>query len=356
MKLWPFNRAPQVGTTGSDGMTTASEPLVLTNSPDKREPIMDVERLEDAVRAEAAPAGEAPQTAAHAEQEMHESPLDAPRAPRRWSRVLGRFGAGAGERPSALPIRVLMGYLPEVSARDAKEYAQGMAEKHFEQMGLSYFDAFEFGNGYVFEAHEGGDGKAYAPEVIKYFESLGAYQVGEVNSVTIRTASRFLEVQRMREGLAAIMLPESAEATPTAWLRPTTSMTPGLNRRTAFLYAGVAVFATGVLSMLLAATVFRLQPYATAPVQKVESVSTADLPRSQWSRLESLPANSYVKALRYRNDKWESPEIVTDTLAVAPGGAPAPTAGPAPQVVPAVPPAPTAVPVPVANPAPIKKP
>lgn len=352
MKFWPFNRAPEAGTTGSDGMTTASEPLVLTNSTDKLEPVMDVERLDATVRAEASVVAEAPQAPADAEQE----PIEAHRAPRRWSRILGRIGAGAGDRPGALPIRVLMGFLPEVSARDAKEYAQGMAEKHFEQMGLSYFEAFEFGNGYVFEAHEGGDGKAYAPEIIKYFESLGAYQVGEVNSVTIRTASRFLEVQRMREGLAAIMLPESAEATPTAWLHPTTSMTPGLNRRTAFLYAGVAVFATGVLSMLLAATVFRLQPYATAPAQKVESVSTADLPRSQWSRLESLPANSYVKALRYRNDKWESPEIVTDAPASTPTASPAQAAVEAPLAVPAVPSAPLAVPVPVAKPAPIKKP
>lgn len=227
----------------------------------------------------------------------------------RWKRALSRLKPQGAERPEALPIRVILGYLPEVSARDAKEYAQGMAEKHFEQMGLSYFEAFEFGNGQVFEAHEGGHGKAYAPEIIQYFESLGPYQVGELNSVTIRTASRYVEVQRMREGLAAILLPEATEADPTPWLRATTPMIPGLNRRTAFLYGSVAVFATGVLAMLLTATVFRLQPYSEAPAQKVESISAAELPRSQWPRLEALPPNSYVKSLRYRNDRWESPEI-----------------------------------------------
>ncbi len=224
--------------------------------------------------------------------------------------------------PDALPIRILMGHLPEVTERDAREYAQGIAEKHFEQMGLSFFDAYEFGNGYVFEAHEGGPGRAYAPDIIRHFNGLGPYQVGEINSVVIRTATRLVEVQRTREGLAAILLPEAADIEATPWLRPSNKMTPGLNRRTHFFKAGLALFVSGGVAALLSGTVFRLQPYEAPPEQKVEMISANNLPRSQWARMEALPSNTYVRALRYRNDKWEAPELATDIPT-----APAPAAG-----------------------------
>ncbi len=309
MKLWPFKKR----SADAAASTLPTESLEASDS------VSDVEGSVDtpaAVQDEAAlPAEEqAVQDLAHgvATDEVTES---SPTKRQRLAAALSKFKPAAAGRPDALPIRIIMGYLPEVSARDAKEYALGMAEKHFEQMGLSHFDAYEFGNGYVYEAHEGGSGKAFSPEIIKHFEGLGPYQVGEVNSVIIRTATRFIEVQRMREGLAAILLPEAAEVQATSWLQPTKSMTPGFNRRTSFLYAGIAVFATGVLSMLLTGTVFRLQPYAEAVPQRVENISVTELPRSQWARIEALPPNSYVRALRYRNDKWEPPEIVTEAPA-----------------------------------------
>ncbi len=249
----------------------------------------------------------------------------------------GRAGRKAS-RPkySAIPIRVIMGYLPEVSERDAREYALGMAEKHFEQIGMAYFAVFEHERGFVYEVHEGGDGLAYAPEILKYFEAQGPFRIGEHVSVHVRTATRMVEIERLREGLAALVLPESSDAQQTEWLEGTEKMEQALNRRTGLLLAGAGLFVTGFTAMLVAAFLARYQPYEEAPPVQTEYINAQDLPLSQWSRLESVQAPNFVRALRYRAGKWEAPEVSTDAAAVppsAPGAAPgaAPTPGaPAP--------------------------
>ncbi len=245
----------------------------------------------------------------------------------------GRFSSRKASRPkySAIPIRVIMGYLPEVSERDAREYALGMAEKHFEQIGMAYFAVFEHERGFVYEIHEGGDGLAYAPEILKYFESQGPYRIGEHVSVHLRTATRMVEIERLREGLGALVLPESSDAQQTEWLVGTDKMEQALNRRTGLLLAGAGLFVTGFAAMLVAAFLARYQPYEEpAPVQ-TEYINAQDLPLSQWSRLESVQAPNYVRALRYRAGKWEAPEVATDAAAATPAPVTPTTPAPAGQ-------------------------
>lgn len=258
-----------------------------------------------------------------------------------WLQSIGR--GDKHQKPEIRPIRVLMGYLPEVSARDAREYAQGIAEKHFEQMGLVFFGAFPCDNGFVFEVHEGGEGKAYAPEILKHFESLGPFQVGEQHTVCIQTATRVLEVQRTREGLAAILLPEASTAQGDEWLVPSKPLTPAMDRRDKVFYVGATIFASGFVAMLLSGTIFRVQLYEEPQAPKPVVISAASLPMSQWSRLQALPDNAYVRALRFKNGRWEAPEIqsessnssVTEPFVPAPPGGPVPEG--APSAAPAVP-------------------
>lgn len=255
--------------------------------------------------------------------------------------------AARNEKPKflAVPVRVVIGYLPEVTERDAMEYAVGLAEKHFEQIGMSYFDAFKYGSGYAFEAHEGGSGKAYLPEIIRYFDSKGAFHPGEDVKAVIRTATRAVEVQRTREGLTAIILPERDETPPSAWLQPTTNMQPAIHKRTGFLIVGAALFTTGFIAMIFTSMLTRFQEYEAAPDPVVQRIDISQLPNQKWSRLTSIPANKFVRALRYRNGRWEDPELVDAVPApVSPpsGTPPAPgvVATAAPAVPVAVPPAP----------------
>lgn len=266
-----------------------------------------------------------PEQPALAEEVVEEA---APVKASRWSKAVAKFKPRREDasRPVALPIRVVMGYLPEVTERDAREYAMGMAEKHFAQMGLVHFAAYAYDSGFVYEVHEGGDGRAYAPAIIDYFKSQGPYRPGENVKVHIRTGSRMVEVLRLRDGLACVILPEQSEVEETPWLRPTKTMSPGLHRRTGFFYAGVTILGSGLLAVLVSGMVFRLQPYEEPPAPKVEIIKARDLPRSQWPTLENLPAGTYVRALRFQGGRWEAPEMVTSQPAVAPSAAEAASA------------------------------
>lgn len=246
-------------------------------------------------------------------------------------------GASVGEiekrKYEPLPIRVLIGYLPEVREKDARDYAMGTAEKHFEQPAIAYYDAFKYGEGFAYEVHEGGGGHAYLPEIIKYFNEQGEFEPGEDVRVVIRTGTRKVEVKRTKSGLAAILLPESGQQEPTAWLKGSSKMSPALNQRTGLLVTGAVFFITGFLSMIVGSLMTRFQPYEAPINPAVARISYEALPIGQWRLLQGLPPNAYVSKLTFENGKWDrairmdaQPSAGAPAVAppgpVAPGGAP----------------------------------
>lgn len=259
------------------------------------------------------------------QEDVVEEPASEPKKSR-FSSLLAKGrkkkNADSGEPPSAeqdpeqglanRPVRLVIGYLPEVSKRDAFEYAQGVAEKYFDQPGIGYVNAFEHANGYLFEVQEGGNGKAYAPAIVDYFENEGEFEPARQDRVVIQTGHRKVQILRLREGMTSVVLAESSSAPVDDWLKPTKALVPLLNRRTMLLKAGAAVMMTGLIALLSTGMYFRVQQFEPFTPPASEKISTALLPRSQWQKLESVPANSYVKAIRFRNDKWEAPEIVTE--------------------------------------------
>jgi hypothetical protein len=247
------------------------------------------------------------------------------------------------KKPAELPIRVLIGFLAEVSEREAREYAQGIADRNCQQISLVYFDAFKYGNGCAYEIHEGGSGRAYLPEIIKSFKESGTYRKdGEEDaSVFIRTATRMVQVSRTPEGLQAFLLPENSTEEASPWLQGTTKMSPALPTLVAVLVAGATLFITGFLALSLA-MVSRIQPFDAAAAPVIENVTEgfANSPLSRWAALQSVSGDEYVKAVRFANGKWE----------IQRGTAEAPPAPPAPPV-PAPLDAATSMPAPVAPPA-----
>lgn len=206
-----------------------------------------------------------------------------------------------------LPIRVFMGYLPEVTERDARDYALGIAERNCEQISLVYYDAFKLNDGYAYEVHEGGSGRAFLPEIIEHFAAQGPFAKGGVDAnVFIRTATRMVQVERTHDGLQAFQLPESAVEVASDWLEGTTKMTPAIQTMTSVLVVGAALFTTGFLAMTLA-MVSRIQPYDPPPAPIVERATDGFnlSPLSRWTTLQGVTGDEYVKALRYANGKWE---------------------------------------------------
>jgi hypothetical protein len=225
------------------------------------------------------------------------------------------------KKPVELPIRVLIGFLAEVSEREAREYAQGVADRNCQQISLVYFDAFKFGNGCAYEIHEGGSGRAFLPEIIKAFQANGAYRKNgmEDASVFIPTATRMVQVSRTPEGLQAFMLPENTTEVATAGLQGTTKMSPALPTLVAVLVAGAALFITGFLALSLA-MISRIQPYEAATAPAVENVTDgfANSPLSRWAALQSVSGDEYVKAVRFANGKWEIQRGTAEAAPVAP--------------------------------------
>lgn len=220
-----------------------------------------------------------------------------------------RDKAAKGPVFDVLPVQVLMGYLPEVSERDALEYAMGLSDKYLVQEGISYFAATKYGPGYIYEVHEGGSGKAFGPEIARYFQSVGPFNPQAPEVVYIGTAQRIVEVTRERVGLSAILLPESTEAVPSEWLRPKKAMRPGVPRRKGMLVAGILLLVTGTLAAATTGVYFRLQGYAPAPAQPIERIQVGNLPSQQW---DVLMRTQHVKALRYADGAWQAPEVYTE--------------------------------------------
>lgn len=236
----------------------------------------------------------------------------------RWKRQLKetlerKKAAGSDKnRGQVIPIRIIIGYLPEVSERDALEYTFGIAEKHFEQLGMAYFEAFKYASGYAFEAHEGGSGRAFLPEILKHFDAMGPFNPEHNEPVIIRTATRAVEVQRQRDGLVAIVLPEAMRPEQPEWLEATTRMQPALNKRTGLLVVGAALFTTGFIAMMTTSMLTRFQEWEPAPQATVEYINVSQLPSGQWAQLQSVPQGSYVKSLRFENGHWTPPDIATE--------------------------------------------
>lgn len=229
---------------------------------------------------------------------------------------------------SAVPIRILMGYLPEVTERDARDYALGVAEKHFEQPAIAHFDAFKYENGYAYEVHEGGEGYAYLPEIIRHFKEQGAYLEGEKTEVLLRTGTRMVKVIRQRVGLQAVLLPESTQLEPADWQPSGEKLQSALNQRTGFLVAGAGFFVAGFFALIVGSLMTRYQPYDSPAPPAVTTVDYEQLPIAQWSKVQGLPANEFVSKLAYDHKHWLQPVIQTGDAARSPAatGAVAPAA------------------------------
>ena len=220
----------------------------------------------------------------------------------------------------AVPIRVLIGFLANSTERDALEYTLGLVHKHFTQIGISHYEVFPYKDGFVYEAHEGGTGKAYTPSIINLFEATGPYNASSPALAVIATSSRMVQVQRTREGLEAVWLPDGANVQHTEGLEPTEDMRPVINKRTGFLVVGATLFLTGFIAMILSGLLFRFQPYEVPKSTEAE-ISYANLPIGQYKQVISNFSSSSQRIVKveYKNKQWQSPEVekIVDTAATS---------------------------------------
>jgi hypothetical protein len=222
--------------------------------------------------------------------------------------ITGEYPTKSGIK--AVPIRMLIGYLPNASERDALEYTLGLVYKHFTQIGISHYDVFPYQDGFVYEAQEGGNGRAYTPAILSKFDSSGPYNPAIPCSIVIATSTRLVQIQRNRVGLEAVWLPEGASTTPTPDIVDSVELRPVINKRTGFLVASATLFLTGFIAMIISGIAFRLQPYDT-PTTKEESITYASLPIGQYRQVISnfSSTSQRIVKVEYKNGVWQAPEV-----------------------------------------------
>lgn len=209
----------------------------------------------------------------------------------------------------SVPVKILIGYLPDVLERDAMEYAMGVAERNCEQSSITYFDVFKYDGGFVYEIHEGGRGKAYIPEILKFFEEAGDFDNLKPIKVYIHTAVRTVEVEKLRKGLVAVWLPESKRMETTAGLEPKQDLIPATNQRTGFLVISAMFFIVSFLSMIVAA-ITQYQPYDPAPEFKYQELDYSKSVSGQWGRInDAVLMGKIVKAVKYEGGVWRALEV-----------------------------------------------
>lgn len=207
-----------------------------------------------------------------------------------------------------IPIKLLIGWIPKVSSRNAHQYVIGIAEKHCQGLKDAGYLVLPFEGGWAYEIQEGGAGKAYLPAILKAFTQFrksGEEDLSKAERFVIETAHRNVQVELLSEGLTAINLPESSLANVSAKLVPEGALHSMLPERRQVLFIGAAVMMAGVLTFA-ASLIWKYQPQIS-PSPHVVSYPKKGLPFDQWTTVTStsLPPGAVISKLEYANGKWD---------------------------------------------------
>lgn len=204
------------------------------------------------------------------------------------------------EESGLTPIRVLVGFLEDVSESDALKYVQDLATRHFETSTLSFFKVFKFRNGFIYEAHEGGSGFSYVYEILDQIAKVPPTEA--YSDFYIKTATRPVKVSISASKVQAVFLTSSKVNEVNSYVTAlTVKMTPAFDTRAGLKSAGLAIFGTGVVAFLLSMAVGRYQPVTHAELAPTK-VTIENLPIAKW---ESIVSESKLKASSQKLSKVE---------------------------------------------------
>ncbi|MCT4574910.1 MAG: hypothetical protein N4A43_01500 [Alphaproteobacteria bacterium] len=197
---------------------------------------------------------------------------------------------------------VVIDFLDGTSKKsEAIAYARGFIDNHYPVPADCYMYAIANEGGYAVEIHDGGDGKAYLPEIIK------TLQEDPTACICIRNKRRVLEIKKSdKEGFSSILLPEGIDSVETNIVNicpSNTNMTPYSFKALPFALVGMVFGALGfsfLIISLIVGVLARTAPVKTLPVTKVKN-----LPIQQWDELmNNYSDEKYVGKLSYVSDKW----------------------------------------------------
>lgn len=230
------------------------------------------------------------------------------------------------------PLRVLVGFIPETSERDAVEFALGVAGRHCTAIDNSMYQVFKWQGGYAYEVHEGGSGNSLLPAVLAEFDrkvSPSELEAGAAPPAVVAFLAaglRGLKVSRTPTGFAAVALPEDQEVVQSEFVQPGKSLRAVTPRRYGMLISGAIVMGLGALAFI-SANLGRIQPYEAPPAKVVVTPNIDNLPLGQLpDMLSKMEQGATVTGLEYKAGKWTIASTAATPAPVATGG-PLPAAG-----------------------------
>jgi hypothetical protein len=211
-------------------------------------------------------------------------------------------GEGLSE---SLPMNIAIGWVEQSDGRkDIIDLAKGHIDTRFSAKDAAWYGVMPFMGGWFWEAHEGGPGKGYLGAIVA---EMTANQGGEywvpagpkkVLKIMMRDGKPFPIIMSESESLK---VRNSGQAPLIAKSRLTrfSSQGTGMFIFGATLAGASAVYMFGTMG-------FYLSVWQPGPM--VRAVDLAQMPHSQWAKVENTDPEHIISKLEMKNGVWQQAE------------------------------------------------
>jgi hypothetical protein len=202
-----------------------------------------------------------------------------------------------GKRAKSIqPMSVQLGWLEAESAKDARAYARGIIQQRFKAHEESWYAILPFHGGFLWEAHQGGDGKGHIKAAAKALEDDPG---GEH---WFKTGDRAYRVV-MQDGkpFPHLLPPEKSVEilnSGTECLPRNDAMTPYIRKGTGWLVTGILMSGSAALFFVGSIAFYA---FAYNPGPSVRAADIGSLPHTKWPMVANVGIEEIVQKLQMKN-------------------------------------------------------
>lgn len=211
--------------------------------------------------------------------------------------------------PAPLPVKVVLEHLNNVTLEDAREYAMGYLKNKATSATL-FYGLFAHGNGYIVEIHEGGEGAAFTPELLRCLNTGVHTKEPGTLQAQLLTGKGKLFVSVTASSLSAMAMPDLSEVPYDLDAKASTQRL----EQVIFNHSGRVLFAAtrlSLASLVILALALVFKPDAAQIT--VTPVQAEKLPIVEWVKNTHWPANERPVTVRLNKTTGEL-EIRTEKL------------------------------------------
>lgn len=199
---------------------------------------------------------------------------------------------------SVQPMSVQLGWLEADSAKDARAYARGIIQQRFKAHEESWYAVLPFHGGFLWEAHQGGDGKGYIKSAAKALEDDPGgehwFKTGDrAYRVVMQDGKPFPHLLPPEKSVE--ILNSGSES-----LGRSHSLTPYVRKGTGWMVSGIVMSGTAALFFIGSIAFYA---FAYNPGPSVRATDISALPHSKWPMVANTGIEEIVQKLQLKNGK-----------------------------------------------------